>query len=153
MSSEINNKINSGRAERSFRSAFERLKSGHPTRLQSGSPVSQNNVAKEAGCDPSALKKSRYPDLINEIKAWKNEQVGPEPTAQQSIVALRLKRRSLHARIEEIENQRDRAISQLLEADSKILELINENEQLRSLLPSSNTRPFPDIAFKTRSDK
>lgn len=59
-----------GKAELGFRAAFERLKSGATLILPPGSLVSQNNVAKEAGKDPSALRKSRYPLLIAEIQAW-----------------------------------------------------------------------------------
>lgn len=55
--------------EDNFRRA-ERLKVGEPIILISkNSLVSQNNVVREAGCDPSALKKSRHPVLI-EIQEW-----------------------------------------------------------------------------------
>ena len=53
-----------------YRAAFERLKSNKPERLPKGTPVSQNNVAKEAGSDPSALKKARFPLLIAEIQKY-----------------------------------------------------------------------------------
>jgi len=56
-------------AEANFRRAFERLKAGAPKVLPLGTPVSQNNVAKEAGCDSSALRKSRFPCLVAEIQA------------------------------------------------------------------------------------
>lgn len=58
------------KAELDFSAAFERLKSGNALILPPGSSVSQNNVAKEAGKDPSALRKSRYPKLIADIQAW-----------------------------------------------------------------------------------
>ena len=57
-------------AEQRFRQAFERLKANKPKVLEVGTPVSQNNVAKEAGCDPSALRKSRFPALVREIQAY-----------------------------------------------------------------------------------
>ena len=57
-------------AEAKFRAAFERLKSSMPRVLDAGAAVSQNNVAKEAGVDPSALRKSRYPSLVSEIQAY-----------------------------------------------------------------------------------
>jgi hypothetical protein len=41
-------------AELSFRQSFERLKTDEPIRLPKGTPVSQNNVAKEADVDPRA---------------------------------------------------------------------------------------------------
>src|SRR5579875_1579760 len=57
-------------AEQNFREAFERLKSNKPKLCPVGTLVSQNNVAKEAGVDPSALKKNRLPTLIAEIQAY-----------------------------------------------------------------------------------
>lgn len=57
-------------AERLFRDSFERLKQNKPEILPTGSPVTQNNVAREAGRDSSALKKDRYPLLILEIQAY-----------------------------------------------------------------------------------
>ena len=58
-------------AEQQFRDAFERLKCGKPQVVDRGAEVTQNNVAREAGCDPSALKKDRYPILVSEIQAYK----------------------------------------------------------------------------------
>ncbi|MQT61082.1 hypothetical protein GHO41_27495 [Pseudomonas sp. FSL R10-0399] len=58
------------KAEQGFREAFERLKKDQPIRVPQGTPLSQNLVAKEAGNDPSALKKSRFPDLVAEIQHW-----------------------------------------------------------------------------------
>jgi hypothetical protein len=50
-----------GTAEQDFRDAFDRLKRGKPIHLEKGAKVTQNNVAKEADRDPTALKKSRHP--------------------------------------------------------------------------------------------
>ena len=61
---------NEKNAEACFRAAFERLKSNQPVRLNRGAKLTQNNVAREAGRDPSALKKDRYPMLIIEIQSW-----------------------------------------------------------------------------------
>jgi len=57
-------------AEQEFREAFERLKANLPEKLEKGVKVTQNNVAREAGRDPSSLKKERYPTLIYEIQAY-----------------------------------------------------------------------------------
>jgi len=55
-----------------YRAAFERLKNNKPERLPKGTPVSQNNVAKEAGSDPSALKKRAFPSSSPTSKnMWK----------------------------------------------------------------------------------
>lgn len=61
-------------AEQSFRESFERLKKNKPDILPKGAFVTQNNVAREAGRDPSALKKDRYPLLILEIQAYTSTQ-------------------------------------------------------------------------------
>ena len=54
------------KAELKFREAFERLKVGKPDILPKGTPLSQNNVAKEAGVDPSALRRARCSGLIQQ---------------------------------------------------------------------------------------
>jgi len=61
-------------AEQSFRESFERLKKNKPDILPEGALVTQNNIAREAGRDPSALKKDRYPLLILEIQAYTSSQ-------------------------------------------------------------------------------
>jgi len=61
---------NNKKAEDLFREAFERLKENKPINVPVGSKVSQNNVAKEAGKHPTALKTDRYPLLIMEIQAY-----------------------------------------------------------------------------------
>lgn len=66
MSSTITKKT----AEELFREAFERLKKNKPNVVPTDTPLTQNNVAKEAGRDPSALKKDRYPILVLEIQAY-----------------------------------------------------------------------------------
>ena len=59
-----------GDAEKLFRDAFDRLKRDKPKVLPQGTSVTQNNVAREAGRDPSALRKDRYPRLIREVQKW-----------------------------------------------------------------------------------
>ena len=132
-----------GRAEKAFRDAFERLKLGKPVRLPQGTPVSQNNVARETGCDPSALKKSRYPGLINEIQHWINEHnIKAPPSTRQKILTQRKKNRSLKEIINDLKSQRDIAASLLVEADAKILELTMENARLQAMLHSTNVNPI-----------
>lgn len=128
-----------GNAEQAFRDSFERLKLGKPQRMPKGTPVSQNNVAKEAGCDTSALRKTRYPSLIAEIQKWVEEKnVNPAPSPRQKLLAQRSRNRSLQERIAELKAQRDHALSLLVEADAKILELATENARLAALQPRSN---------------
>lgn len=131
-------------AEQSFREAFERLKNGAPQSLKKGTPVTQNNIAREAGCDPSALRKSRYPQLIREIQEWvlRNSEVNPEVSAQQTVRAQKGKNRSLRARLEDQKMSLDHALALLIEADAKILELAMDVERLRAQLPKDNVLPM-----------
>ena len=121
-----------GRAEQAFREAFERLKTESTLVLPKGTSVSQNNVAKEAGLDPTALKKSRFPALISEIQDWvsQNKKSAPE-SARQSVQRERIKNRSYKEQLADVVKQRDALASRLVEADAKILELTLELYGLR----------------------
>lgn len=129
-------------AEQSFRKAFERLKQGVPDLLPRSAPVSQNNVAKEAGCDPSALRKSRYPSLVAEIQRWVAEhQDEPQLSERQKVLAHRRRNRSLRDQLESFKVERDHALSLLVEADATIVYQAREIEclkgRLNSLLPAA----------------
>ena len=128
-----------GRAERKFREAFERLKRQKPLRLPSGTKVTQNNVAKEAGAVPSALRRSRFPALADEIQAWveqhRDDQEQQSP--RQKILAQRSVNRNLRERIKELEAQRDDALGKLVSAEARIVELTIENERMRATRPSN----------------
>ncbi|MCW6596093.1 hypothetical protein [Yersinia ruckeri] len=122
-----------------YRAAFERLKSNKPERLPKGASVSQNNVAKEAGSDPSALKKKRFPLLIAEIQKYVESHAEERPPSVRQISLLaRKKNRGLRERIEEIEKQRDHLASLLSEADATILELYDRIAELERQLPGTN---------------
>lgn len=105
--------------------------------------ITQNNVAREAGRDPSALKKDRYPGLIREIQHWIEQYPsdGP-PSPRQSILSARKRDRSLKEKIEALKTQRDLALSMLVEADAKILDLTLETARLQALVSHSNVRPI-----------
>lgn len=124
-----------------YRAAFERLKNNEPQRLPKGTQISQNNVAKEAGSDPSALKKSRFPTLIAEIQKYVDGQIENRPeSAHQVRVSARKKNRNLRERMEAIVLQRDHLASLLTEADATILELLDRVAELETALPSTNVR-------------
>lgn len=143
MSSNPNSTPTTGRAESAFREAFDRLKRGKPDRLPKGTPVSQNNIAKEAGCDPSALRKARFPSLIAEIQRWISEHAPDAPhSPRQTMLAQRSRNRSLREKIEALKAERDHALSLLVEADSKILDLTLENIRLQSHTHTSNVTPM-----------
>lgn len=136
--------VDIGRAEQAFRSAFERLKQGKPALVGKGAKVTQNNVAKEAGVDPSALKKKRFPILVAEIQSWIAEQASVQDsgTVDRSRLGVRSARRGLRERLTAAEAQRDKALSLLVDAEARVLELHIENERLRSYLPPSNVTPL-----------
>lgn len=124
-------------AESEFRAAFHRLINGRPILLAVGALVSQNNVAKEAGRDPSALRKNRYPDLIREIQEWitKNSKVDPK---KDEILSLKRRVEELRARVVQLEKDRDLAQSLLIQAHDRIVILSRQNEKLSKELPVSN---------------
>ena len=131
-----------GAAETAFRAAFERLKLGRPKVLPKGSPVTQNNVAREAGRDPSALKKDRYPELIRDIQAWVEKGCPPvrsSPTPHQAAKAARRRSSKLETRIEELKRDRDLAQSLLMSAQKELVELWCEVQTLRARLDGNVT--------------
>ncbi|WP_226507520.1 hypothetical protein [Pseudomonas sp. MWU16-30317] len=128
-----------GSAADQYRDAFERLKLNRPQLLPKGTPVTQNNVAKEAGSDPSALKKSRFPSLIAEIKTYVEQHAAVRPPSLNKVNLLaRQKSRTLRDRIEQVARQRDQLASLLSEADAKIIELYDRIAELERQLPASN---------------
>lgn len=113
-------------AEQRFRQAFERLKANNPETLEPGTPVSQNNVAKEAKCDPSALRKSRFPSLIREIQAYIEIHRQIRPSQRQELLKKRAQRADLRKRLAAVIMERDAAQSQLLSAQRRVMELATE---------------------------
>jgi hypothetical protein len=122
-------------AEQRFRDAFERLKLGIPKVLLPGTPVSQNNVAKEAGCDPSALRKARFPLLVIAIQEWveahKSEQ---PPSGRQRLLKQRQKKRDVRETMADLTQQRDRAVALLADADLRIVELSEKVADMQARL-------------------
>lgn len=133
-------------AEAKFRGAFERLKAGKPLNIAHGSRVTQNNVAREAGAVPSALRAARFPVLVNEIRLWITEQrqSGPQASAHQERNARRRRVRDLRERITQLVRQRDDAVSKLVCAEARIVELTLERERLLKQVPKSNVTPLRD---------
>jgi len=131
-----------------FKEAFERLKLDVPKVLPRGTPVSQNNVAKEAGCDPSALRRTRFPSLIAEIQHYLSSHVADMPdSARQKLLKQRRRNRSTRETIKDLEKQRDSAKGLLADANLWIVDLFEELALLRiqidELKPSATiTSPF-----------
>lgn len=122
-------------AEQRFREAFERLKLGVPQALPKGTPVSQNNVAKEAGCDPSALRKARFPVLVIEIQEWvASHKSDQRPSERQRLLKKRSKNRDLRETIADLKKQRDIAAGLLADADLRIVELTEKLADMQARL-------------------
>ncbi len=100
-------------------------------------------MAKEAGRDPSALKKTRFPLLIAEIQTYVASYAEDRPLSVRQVSLLaRQKNLGLRERIGEIEQQRDHLASLLSEADTTILELYDRITELERQLPGSNVLPI-----------
>lgn len=141
-------------AEANFRSAFERLKAGASQVLPSGSPVSQNNVAKEAGCDPSALRKSRFPGLVDEIQTFIASCGNARPPSErQRLLRARQVSRSKSEAIIDLKIQRDTAASLLVEANVRIGILTRKvrdmEARLEDLQSQSSILPMPPTPPRT----
>lgn len=130
-------------AEERFRKAFERLKSGEPSLLKPGTPVSQNNVAREAGCDPSAFKKKRFPALVREVQAYVELHPPQESKEQQIAKKKRSANRTTRERMEDAIRQRDFAQSTLASANMRIVELSQQVHSLQQKLDEISPPPRP----------
>lgn len=108
-------------AEDNFRAAFERLKINEPRLLPKGTPVSQNNVAKEAGRDRTALKKLRFPELVAEIHQYLKTDAGPRHESQrQRLLNQRQRNRTEKDKNEAAVMQRDALAGLLNDANMQI---------------------------------
>lgn len=132
----MSSEANSLTAEQRFRQAFERLKADKPNVVSAGTQVSQNNVAKEAGCDPSALRKTRFPSLVREIQAYVEINEQERPSKRKEKIKRREARLELVDRLKQVSAQRDFAQSQLVSAQRKIVELRSELRVARAQLDS-----------------
>ena len=130
-------------AEQRFRQALERLKLDEPTVLPKGTPVSQNNVAKEAGCDPSALRKARFPSLVREIQAYVELHKDDTPSKRQTTLKQRATRQKQRDQLADVIAQRDVALSQIASANRRVVELSEEVQTLRRRLEELRPAPQP----------
>lgn len=128
-------------AEEELRAAFQRLKDKCPERVPYGTPVTQNNVAREAGKLPSGFKKTRYPLLIEEIQQYLANLPAPSSTSKRHAeLKRRKKNRGLRELLNDVKKERDLALSLLVGADMKVLELYQRVADLEAQLPPSNVR-------------
>ena len=128
------------KAEILFREAFERLKANAPINVSQKTKISQNNVAKDSGKHPTALKKERYPSLVLEIQDHLKQQ-GIDSDIIEKKKLLR-KQRTLKERLDDSKNQRDK-LSSICEAQAQMIEdLHDELNRIKSglceILPINN---------------
>jgi len=121
---------------------MERLKAGRPQLLPKGSKVSQNNVAREAGVDPSALRRSRFPALVAEIQRWveAHHRSDELQSPRQRTLAAKSATRDVRKRLEEFKQRHDLAVARVILLEERLVELTIENERLNALLPVTNVR-------------
>lgn len=118
-----------------YHEAFIRLVSGCPIVLPKGTPVTQNNVAREAGRDPSAFRKSRYPVEVLEVQEWKTVHKGEQlPSKRQQLLRQRRKKRDTKETIADLKKQRDIATGLLADADLRIVHLSEKLDDLQARL-------------------
>jgi len=121
-------------------------------RVPKGTSISQNMVAKEAGRDPPSFKKSRYPELVAEIKAHiasRNTTVRSNEATVMVPAGRNRRRRSWEEKFSDMKKQRDVALSMLVEADALIIELGQELEAIRAVQASKPTNVTP-ISSRTK---
>lgn len=109
------------KAEADFRCAFNRLKAGEPINVPVGTPVTQNNVAREAGRDPSALKKARYPQLIKDIQDFISSRSLDAKADLDGLLPTSSDYQQLVEQLEALTLERDMLLSKLFAANERIL--------------------------------
>lgn len=110
-----------------FEEAFDRLRHGKPINIPAGSEVTQNNVAREAGRDPSALRYDRYPELLQRIKSYISSERERVKTKKESA---KNRNRPIEERLADCLRQRDRLQSICHSQQTLIDELWDEIERL-----------------------
>lgn len=121
-------KESSKKAEVLFREAFQRLKENKPINVPAASKVSQNNVAKEAGKHPTALKKDRFPLLVMEIQSYIESQ---EEKAVERTKAADNRSRTDKQKLKDYKSQVDKMASVIEAMHNHIETLEQELEELK----------------------
>jgi gas vesicle protein len=119
----------SDKAEARFREAYERLKAGTPIVLEAGSEATQNNTAREAGKHPSALRRERFPDLVDEIQAYNKAKSSRQPSTTEDGTSR------LKETIAELTAKQQLEASRVL---SLLLELNDVKKELRDVSARAN---------------
>lgn len=131
-------------AAQMYLDAFKRLATNAPINLGKGTPVTQNNVAKEAGKDPSALKLSRFPGVIKKIKIYLELTSGEELKKRVLNAKVKKGKLSLKARVSALTEELSESQSKLLSVERRLVEALEETAELKEQLDELNPPP-PEI--------
>nr|WP_198984178.1 hypothetical protein [Herbaspirillum sp. ASV7] len=132
---------NDGPAAKMYLDAFKRLAFNIPENLEKGTVVSQNNVAKEAGKDASALKRSRFPGVIRKIQTYVELTNSDETKKQARNAKVQKGKLSLQALVTTLKLQLGESQSKVLSTERKIIELIQENADLKTRIDELQSLP------------
>lgn len=98
---------------------------------------------REAGTDPSALRKARYPALIRDIQAWVETAALQQTKSKQRQARQNRNKESLMETVETLTRQRDQAQSEALSLHRLVLEISVANVKLQSRLDDLLPPPTP----------
>jgi chromatin segregation and condensation protein Rec8/ScpA/Scc1 (kleisin family) len=132
-------------AEKAFREAFERLKAGKAGLLPRGSRVSQNNVAKEAGCTPSALRKERFPELVAEIQRYVDQKPDEASSTREKLDQAKSRNRTLAERQGALLRRQAYETSRVLSLLAEVAELRRQVLTLESRLNEGKIVTFREL--------
>lgn len=137
-------------AELEYREAFERIVNGCPIRIPAGSLPTLANIAREAGRDPSALKKSRYPAFVRDVEQH-NELVSSlsgnrDRSLSSQLSGARQENRELGKEKEQLSIEKYKLQSDCLNLQSAILAMALELDEYR---PKSNVLSY-EAKFRSK---
>ncbi len=120
-------------AEVEYRKAFNRIIEGKAVRVDKTASPTLANIAREAGKDPSALKKSRYPGFISEVESFNQVSGSVKDETDRSLTAqlksARQENKRLREEYELLSIERDQSHSRVLNLQQAIVELSFEIER------------------------
>lgn len=114
-------------AEIEYRKAFRRVIEGKALRVDKMASPNLASIAREAGKDPSALKKSRYPIFISEVESFNNnvssagERIDRSLSAQ--LKSARSENKKLRECYEQLTIERDESHSRVLNLQLALVEM------------------------------
>ena len=123
-----------GFAASRFEQAFERILSGKTKVLPRGARLTQANVAREAGVDPSAFRKGRYPELIAKIQKHTRADSGANDDRESTRIA------KLNAETRILKARADLETSKLISLYAEYMAVKAELESIKAGLESGKLK-------------